>query len=68
MGRVLVRFKNYYAAPIHPNTLVEVSDNWGAYRLEPVGDARDILHLYADEVVRGVEAGETAWYATLVPN
>lgn len=60
-GRVLVRFKNYYAAPIHPNTLVEVSDNWGAYRLEPVGDARDILHLYADEVVRlAMDSGETA--------
>ena len=47
-GRVLVRFRNYRAAGAYPTTAVDVTDSWGAYRVEPKGDQRDILHIYAD--------------------
>jgi hypothetical protein len=50
-GRVLVRFKNYYAGAFHPSTLEEISDNWGAYRIAPVTTREDVLHRYADDSV-----------------
>jgi len=51
-GRVLVRFRNHHAGPIYPFTLEDISDSWGAYQVEPKPDLQDILHLYADNVVR----------------
>jgi hypothetical protein len=50
-GRVLVRFRNHRAGFSYPTTVVDVTDSWGAYRVEPRGDQRDILHLYADNAV-----------------
>jgi WD40 repeat protein len=47
-GRVLVRFKNYQAGPFYPGTIAHVTNNWGAYRIEPKPAGRDILHIYAD--------------------
>jgi hypothetical protein len=47
-GRVLVRFRNHRAGGSYPMTVVDVSDSWGAYRVEPKGEQRDILHVYAD--------------------
>lgn len=47
-GRVLVRFRNHHAGAVYPTTAVDVSDSWGAYRVERKGDQRDILHIYAD--------------------
>jgi hypothetical protein len=50
-GRVLVRFRNHRAGVTYPSTVVDVTDSWGAYRIEPKPDQRDILHLYADNAV-----------------
>jgi hypothetical protein len=50
-GRVLVRFKNYFAGPFYPSTLEEVSDSWGAYHVGPQPIEEDILHRYADNTV-----------------
>lgn len=51
-GRVLVRFKNYYPGAFYPTTFEEVSDSWAAYRVEPKSAATDVLHRYADNVLR----------------
>lgn len=51
-GRVLVRFKNYYAGAAYPTTFEDVADNWGAYQVEPKPTEADILHRYADNGVR----------------
>ena len=50
-GRVLIRFRNYHAGAVYPATVAEVTDSWGAYRIEPKSDQRDILHIYADNGV-----------------
>jgi hypothetical protein len=50
-GRVLVRFRNHRAGVAYPTTVVDVTDSWGAYRIEPKPTQRDILHLYADNVL-----------------
>jgi hypothetical protein len=47
-GRALVRFTNYHAGISYPNTVVDVSDSWGAYRIEPRPAQNDVLHRYAD--------------------
>ncbi|MCC6233580.1 MAG: hypothetical protein IT580_13100, partial [Verrucomicrobiales bacterium] len=47
-GRVLVRFTNHRAGAFYPTTIAEVTENWGAYRVEPKPTERDILHRYAD--------------------
>jgi len=31
--------------------VADVSDSWGAYRIEPKPAARDILHIYADNAL-----------------
>jgi hypothetical protein len=60
-GRVLVRFTNYRAGPFYPQTVKDVSLNWGAYRLDPPSGGSDILHLYADdEVLIDSDLGEQA--------
>lgn len=60
-GRVLVRFKNYFAGAVYPTTMVEVNDSWGAYRVGPKPDQRDILHLFADNgLFLDMDSGETA--------
>jgi hypothetical protein len=48
-GRVLVRFTNHRAGLFYPQTIEDVSDNWGAYRVGPKPAQRDILHRYADD-------------------
>lgn len=50
-GRVLVRFRNYRAGAVYPVTVADITDFWGAYRLEPKPELSDILHLYADNTV-----------------
>ncbi len=50
-GRALVRFRNHRVGGRYPITAVDISDSWGAYRVEPRGEERDILHRYADNVV-----------------
>jgi hypothetical protein len=50
-GRVLVRFRNHRAAGSYPITAVDVSDSWGAYRVEPKPQQTDILHIYADNAL-----------------
>jgi hypothetical protein len=50
-GRVLVRFKDHRAGLVYPITIVEMTDAWGAYRIESKPAERDILHLYADNAV-----------------
>ena len=50
-GRVLVRFRNHRAGVAYPTTVVDATDSWGAYRVEPRSDKRDILHIYADNLV-----------------
>ncbi|MBL9134510.1 MAG: hypothetical protein JNK85_01515 [Verrucomicrobiales bacterium] len=58
-GRVLVRFKNTRAGVFYPMTETDVTDNWGAYRVEPKSNATDILHLYADnDVFIETDSGE----------
>lgn len=60
-GRVLVRFTNYRAGAFHPQTVKDVSLNWGAYRVDPPSGQSDILHLYADNEVRiDTDLGEQA--------
>lgn len=60
-GRVLVRFKNYSAAPVWPNTMEDVSDGWGAYRIDPKPTQTDILHVFADNAVTiETDPGEVA--------
>ena len=60
-GRVLVRFKNYTAAPIWPNTIEDVSDGWGAYRIDPKPAQADILHVFADNALTiETDLGEVA--------
>jgi len=49
-GRVLVRFRNHRAGS-YPLTIEDVSDSWGAYRIEPKPALDDILHVYADNAV-----------------
>lgn len=51
-GRVCVRFTNHRAGVFYPQTVEDISLNWAAYRIDPPGDERDILHLYADNQVR----------------
>lgn len=59
-GRVLVRFKNYRATPVHPITVADVSDSWGAYRIEGKPVEQDILHIYADNALHiETDLGET---------
>jgi hypothetical protein len=50
-GRVLVRFKNYFAGAVYPSTVLDVSTSWGAYRVEAKPTETDILHFYADNAV-----------------
>ena len=50
-GRTLVRFRNYRAGLAYPSTIADVSDTWGAYRVEGKPAGRDILHRYADNAV-----------------
>ena len=50
-GRVLVRFRNHRAGGTYPMTVVDVSDSWGRYRIEPKPSQRDILHFYADNAL-----------------
>jgi hypothetical protein len=50
-GRTLVRFTNYRAGMWYPNTVADVSDSWGAYRIEPKPTQDDILHRFADNVL-----------------
>lgn len=50
-GRVLVRFRNHFAGVVYPNTIVDVTDAWGAYRVDPKPPQTDILHLYANNAV-----------------
>jgi hypothetical protein len=50
-GRVLVRFRNHRATFTYPITMEDVSDSWGAYRVEPKPEQRDVLHRYADNGV-----------------
>lgn len=47
-GRVLVRFTNEKATFVYPITDREVSDAWGAFRIEPKPVETDVLHRYAD--------------------
>ena len=58
-GRVLVRFRNHRATFTYPITMEDVSDSWGAYRVEPQPEQRDVLHRYADNAVFvGTDLGE----------
>jgi hypothetical protein len=50
-GRVLVRFRNHRATFTYPITMEDISDSWGAYRVEPKPEQRDVLHRYADNAV-----------------
>lgn len=50
-GRVLIRFRNYFAGATYPSTVVDISDTWGAYQVGPQPEQRDILHRYADNTV-----------------
>jgi hypothetical protein len=50
-GRTLVRFRNYRAGPAYPQTVVDIADAWGAYRVEPKPDRRDILYIYANNAL-----------------
>jgi hypothetical protein len=50
-GRTLVRFRNHRVVGAYPTTAVDVTDSWGAYRVEPRGDQRDVLHRYPDNVL-----------------
>jgi hypothetical protein len=50
-GRTLVRCTNYRAGMLYPNTIADVSDSWGAYRIEPKPTQKDILHSFADNVL-----------------
>ncbi len=60
-GRVLVRFKNYFAGPFYPGTTVQVDDSWGAYRIGPKPGGTDVLHLYADNsVALAMDSGDEA--------
>jgi hypothetical protein len=60
-GRVLVRFRNHRAGGAYPTTAVDVSDTWGAYRIDPKPEQRDVLHRYADNALTiETDAGETA--------
>jgi hypothetical protein len=60
-GRVMVRFRNHRAGFSYPTTIVDVSDAWGAYRVEQKPAGTDILHLFADNVVVSeTDAGEQA--------
>jgi hypothetical protein len=59
-GRVLVRFQNHHAG-VFPNTVVDVTDNWGAYAVGSKPAQTDILHLFADNAVFiETDLGETA--------
>jgi hypothetical protein len=60
-GRTLVRFKNYRAGISYPSTIADVSDAWGAYRVDGKPSERDVLHRYADNAVHiETDAGETS--------
>jgi hypothetical protein len=50
-GRTLIRFRNYRAGLQYPTTVADVTDSWGAYRVEPPSGQRDVLHRYADNVL-----------------
>lgn len=47
-GRVIARFRNYFAGAFWPTTYALTNDSWGAYRIEPKPTAQDILHAFAD--------------------
>jgi hypothetical protein len=60
-GRVLVRFRNHRVGGAYPTTAVDVSDSWGAYRIDPRPEQRDVLHRYADNaLVVETDIGDTA--------
>jgi len=60
-GRVLVRFRNHRAGGAYPTTAVDLSDTWGAYRIDPKPEQRDVLHRYADNALTiETDLGETA--------
>jgi hypothetical protein len=60
-GRVLVRFRNYSAGPIWPTTIEDISDGWGAYRIDPKPEQTDILHVFADnDLTIETDLGEVA--------
>ena len=60
-GRVLVRFKNYTASPVWPTTIEDVTQNWGAYRVDPKPTQTDVLHVFADNgLTIETDAGEVA--------
>ncbi|MCI0535233.1 MAG: hypothetical protein L0Z50_08395 [Verrucomicrobiales bacterium] len=50
-GRVMVRFTNHRAGFVYPATLEDVTTSWGAYHIDAKPAERDILHLYADNVL-----------------
>ena len=50
-GRTLVRFRNYRAGSSYPQTVVDIADSWGAYRVEPKPDRQDILCVYANNAL-----------------
>lgn len=51
-GRVMIRFIQYRGSSAGPLIEREVIDVWGAYSIEPKPDLTDILHLFADNVLR----------------
>jgi len=50
-GRTLVRFRNYRAGSSYPQTVVDIADSWGAYRVEPKPNRQDILYVYANNAL-----------------
>jgi hypothetical protein len=58
-GRALIRFTQYVAGVGYPFVVPEIVQVWGAYRIEPKPAQQDILHIYADNLVRiETDAGE----------
>ncbi len=60
-GRVMMRFIQHRAAPGLPPVIVaDVIDAWGAYTIQPKPPGQDVLHRYADNVLRiETDLGET---------
>jgi hypothetical protein len=50
-GRILIRFRNYRATFTYPTTVADITDSWGAYRIDPKPQQQDVLHRYADNVM-----------------
>jgi hypothetical protein len=58
-GRVLIRFIHHRSLAGHPVIVTEVIEVWGAYGIEPNQGPQDILHLYADDLLRiEIDPGE----------